>query len=369
MARSRRGTYLFAAVAGLAAAGLAAGLVAPVGAATTIRFRQTNLVSDIAGVARTTDPNLINPWGMSEPPGGPLWVSDNNAAVSTLYTGDQHGKPLAAVPLVVAIPNGAPTGQVFNPTTDFVVSAGGASGAALFIFASENGDLTGWNPMVPPGPPGSTSTMAEVGVSVPDAVYKGLAMVSTASGNFLLGANFRTGMVDVFDGHWHKVSKPGMFVDPKLPAGYAPFDVALLGGRVYVTYAVQNSAKHDDVSGPGHGFVDVFTTDGMLQKRLVSHGALNSPWGLAMAPAHWGSFGGDLLVGNFGDGRINAYDPMTGAFKGTVTNTDGNPVVVEGLWGLEFGDAAAATPRSLFFTAGIAGEAHGLLGTLVPAED
>jgi uncharacterized protein (TIGR03118 family) len=349
---------------------LAAGSGLSAGADGNGVYRQTNLVSDIPGVARTTDPNLVNPWGMSElavPGGGPLWVSDNNANVSTIYRGAQRGGPLAPAPLVVKIPDGAPTGQVANSTQQFVVHNGNASAPALFLFASESGDITGWAPNVP----AAGSTDAQLAFKSPTAVYKGLA-IDTARPR-LFAANFHDGTVDVFDGNFN-LSHPG-FVDPNLPTGYAPFNVANLGGKLYVTYALQNAAKHDDVAGLGNGFVDVYSLDGVFISRLVTGGALNSPWGLVIATPDFGRFSNDLLVGNFGmttnsaDGSIHAYDPVTGKLKGTLTNPDGNPIRINGLWGFIFGDKVVGTPNTLFFSAGIADEAHGLLGTLTPGED
>ncbi len=352
-------------------AGAVAGLAALLSTATgsfaaaqvTGTYRQLNLVSDIPGVARVTDPNLVNPWGMSEPPGGPLWVSDNGANVSTLYTGDQGGSPLAPVGLVVKVPGGAPTGQVFNSaSSSFVLHAGGVSAPAFFLFASENGSITGWAPTVPPS--SGVSTRAVTAVRTPGAVYKGLAIETTQLVPLLYAANFATGAIDVFDSHFRPVPHSGRFVDPSLPRGYAPFNIANLNGKLYVTYAKQDAAKHDDVAGPGHGFVDVYTLNGVLIHRLISRGDLNSPWGLVLATRHFGQFSNDLLVGNFGDGRIHAYDPTTGTELGTLMNADGNPIAIDGLWGLIFGDKAVANSNTLVFSAGIAAESHGLLGTL-----
>ena len=376
--RARRGRKKLgwkSAVAGAAALAIgslfAVGAVGPASADGPGVYRQTNLVSDIAGVARKTDPNLVNPWGMSElAGGGPLWVSDNNADVATIYTGDQEGGPLLPLPLVVSIPGGSPTGQVNNPTNQFVVHSGGASAPALFIFASENGDITGWARNVPAQPPGGFSTQAQVGFSDPNAVYKGLAIDTTTPRIF--AANFSEGTIDVFDGHFAKLmNPPNKFVDPNLPTGYAPFGIANLGGKLFVTYALQNAEKHDDVSGLGHGFIDVYALDGTLMQRLVSGGVLNSPWGLVMATNHFGQFSNDLLVGNFGDGKIHAYNPATGALLGPLMNRDGDEIAINGLWGLIFGDRTVGTPNTLFFSAGIADESHGLLGTLnaVESED
>ena len=324
-------------------------------------YRQTNLLSDIPGVARNTDPNLVNPWGMAAGPTTPIWVSDNGADVTTLYSGAINGSQLLPAALVVGIPNGAPTGQVFNPSTDFSVSNGTAMGAPLFIFASEAGSITGWNPGVPPPAP---SHSAQVGVTVPDAVYKGLAITTGSHGDFLYAANFHAGTIDVFDGKYEPVHRSGAFMDPSLPAGYAPFNIQNIDGRLYVTYAKQDAAKHDDVGGAGHGFIDVYSLHGRLLQRLVSGGALNSPWGLALAPDGFGRFSDDLLVGNFGDGTINAYDPATGQFKGQLKNEDGHVIAINGLWGLRFGNGTAGTPTTLVFTAGIGDEAHGLMGTI-----
>jgi uncharacterized protein (TIGR03118 family) len=356
----KRWAAVAAALAGMS--GLVAMVTAPpvVAQAATGMYRQVNLVSDIPGVARVTDSNLVNPWGMSEFPGGPLWVSDNATGTTTFYVGDQGGGPVSQAGMV-EIPGGAPTGQVYNGTSDFVISAGGKSGAAVFIFASENGVITGWNPNVPP------ADQARIGVSVPNAVYKGLAIAQTALGNFLLAANFHSGQVDVFDGKFRLVTHAGMFSDPNLPAGYAPFNVAVIDDSLYVSYAKQDPARHDDVPGPGHGFIDVYSLDGTMRHRLVSRGVLNAPWGMVMAPHRFGALGGDLLVANFGDGTINAFDPNTGAFVGGLMNRDNHPVVIDGLWGLIFGNASIANTDTLIFSAGIGNEAHGLLGTLAPA--
>jgi uncharacterized protein (TIGR03118 family) len=322
-------------------------------------FQQRNLVSDIAGVARITDRNLVNPWGLAAGPRTPLWVADNGTDASTLYSGAVRGSVPATAPLVVRIPGGAPTGVVFNPTNGFVVHAGRASAPAAFIFDSEAGRITAWSPNVPP------ATQAKSEVTTPNAVYKGLAIASTSNGTRLYAADFHGAKIDVFDQGFARVSLPGAFTDGALPAGYAPFNVQLLGRRLVVTYAKQDAKAHDEVDGAGLGFVDAFDTSGHLLKRLVSRGRLNAPWGLALAPRGFGSFGGDLLVGNFGDGAIDAYDSQTGAFKGQLKNADGNPIQIDGLWALRFGNGTFGTPGGLIFTAGIAHEAHGLLGEIV----
>jgi uncharacterized protein (TIGR03118 family) len=329
-------------------------------AGTGTSYQQTNLISDIPGVARITDANLVNPWGQAASPTSPLWVADNGTNVSSLYTGGVNGSIPTIVPLVVSIPEGAPTGVVFNPTGDFVVRTAAGAAPANFIFDSEAGRITAWSKAV-------SGTQASTEFRSKDGVYKGLALASAGGAHYLYAANFHESRIDVLDSHFQKVSLSGGFTDPDIPAGFAPFDIQLLNGGLYVTYAKQNAARHDDVAGPGNGFIDVYDTSGHLLRRLVSHGALNSPWGLTLAPASFGAFGGDLLVGNFGDGAINAYDPNTGAAKGHLTNADGNPIQIDGLWALRFGNGTFATHDTLVFTAGIGGEGHGLLGEITPA--
>jgi uncharacterized protein (TIGR03118 family) len=313
-------------------------------------YKKRNLVSDIPGVARITDPNLVNPWGMSAGPATPIWVADNGKDVSTLYSGGIHHSIPVTLPLVVGIPDGAPTGTVFNPTSGFALNGA----PAKFLFDSEAGTITAWN----------GGTVATTVATTPGASYKGLALASKGNAAFLYAANFATGKVDVFDQNFMPATLSGAFVDPNLPAGFAPFNVQELAGRIVVTYAKQGPTG-DDVAGPGNGYVDVFDTSGHLIKRLISQGKLNSPWGLVLAPRHFGAFSGDLLVGNFGDGAINAYDPRTGGFQGTLTNRDGNPIAIQGLWALRFGNGVTGTPQTLLFTAGIGDEDHGLFGEIV----
>ncbi|HEX5156281.1 MAG TPA: TIGR03118 family protein [Ktedonobacterales bacterium] len=331
-------------------------------------YQQTNLVSDLPGVARVTDPNLVNSWGIVHGPTTPFWIADNGTGVSTLYDGAGNPFPVGS-PLVVTIPppkgspagtTAAPTGIVFNPTSGFVVSQGNNSGAALFLFATEDGTISGWNRNVDP-----THAILEVDKS-PGAVYKGLALASNGAGTFLYATNFRAGTIDVFNDHFGQAHLAGSFTDPKIPRGYAPFGIAAINGNLVVTYAKQDAAKHDDVAGQGHGFVDVYDTSGHLLHRLVTRGQLNSPWGLALAPESFGRFGGDLLIGNFGNGRINAYDPQTGGFRGQLRDAKHKPISIDGLWGLDFGNDANAGPSTtLFFTAGLNDEADGLFGSLV----
>ena len=341
-------------------------------------FVQTNLVSDIPGLAKVTDPNLKNPWGTSTAPGLPIWVSDNNAGVTTLYDGTGQPIPLQAKPPVnaVAIPAppsagtgavGAPTGTVFNPTGQgFVVSKKGASGSSRFLFATEDGAIVGWSPTVDRANgiiavdrSTATDPAGDVG-----AVYKGLALVTTSAGTFLYASNFRFGTIEVFDSSFNLVKS---FTDPTVPSGFAPFGVHNIGGTLFVTFAKQNGEKHDDVAGPGNGFVDVFTPNGDLLQRLVSEGRLNSPWAVTLAPVTFGAFGGDILVGNFGDGHINAFDRSTGHVEGRLLNASGQALTISGLWGLRFpAGSLNAVAGALYFTAGINDEHDGLFGNLVP---
>lgn len=332
---------------------LAAALLVGRPAAAQSRVVQTNLVSDVAGHAYVTDPQLVNPWGVSASPTGPFWVSDNHTGLSTLYNGAGVKQGLVVTVPGVGGAAGSPTGQVFNGTGSFALPNGGN---AVFLFASEDGTISGWNPA------GGASAVTAVN-PLGGASYKGLAVSGSGAGARLYGANFGQGRVDVFDGSFGLVGSGG-FVDPNLPAGYAPFNAQTIGNSVYVTYAL-HGANGDDVPGAGHGFLDVYGTDGTFQRRLVSGGALNSPWGMAIAPAGFGSFGGDLLVGNFGDGMIHAYDPLTGAAEGALLAADGTPLAIDGLWSLDFGNGGkGGASNALYFTAGPDDEAHGLFGSL-----
>ena len=346
--RTRHMQRALLAVATLAVA--AAVLAAATPAAQKNAYVQHNLVSDGFLPADHTDSHLVNAWGLTSLPGSPWWVADNGTDVSTLYTAD--GTPR---PLVVSVPN-APTGAVSNTGPSFVVG----SGPALFLFATEEGKLLGWNM--------SLGTTAQVAVdkSGEDAVFKGLAI----AGDRLYATDFHNGKVDVFDGSFGDVNTPGAFVDPSIPAGYAPFGIQNVGGDIFVTYAKQDADRHDDVAGQGLGFVDEFDASGALLGRVATHGQLNSPWGLALAPASFGRFGGDLLVGNFGDGQITAFERQpTGKFepRGQLRTGSGSVLTIDGLWALQFGKGALANngpTDTLFFTAGPAGESHGLFGTI-----
>ena len=334
--------------------GFAVVAVSPLRAAEPNSYAMTPLVSDQPGVAPVTDPNLVNAWGLSSGPTTPWWVSDNGTNLSTLYRGSD-GMPFG---LVVSVPN-APTGNVFNPTSGFVLPTGGK---ALFLFDTEEGRVLGWNQ--------AQGTTAVVVADLGDgAVYKGLAIADTSAGPRLYATDFHNGHVDVFDGSFGLVQNSG-FVDPSIPHGYGPFGIQTIGDRVFVTYAKQDSDAHDDVPGQGLGFVDVYDTAGNLLGRVAQHGQLNSPWGLALAPDTFGRFAGDLLVGNFGDGQINAFAEHNGNFThaGELRNENGGSLTIDGLWALQFGKAGNNGPAgTLFFTAGPDGESHGLFGQINPS--
>jgi uncharacterized protein (TIGR03118 family) len=328
-------------------------------------FTVTNLVSDQAGQAKNQDPNLVNAWGLVAGPMTPWWVADNATNVSTIYDGDGNIQPL-----VVQV-EGSPSGTVFNGGAGFVITNGTDSGPAVFMFATEHGTIRGWSPAVPPPPP-STQTFIAVDRSGENAIYKGLAIASTKNGDFLYATDFHNAQVDMFDSNFKLVTPMGAFVDPHIPDGYAPFGIQNIGGRLFVTYAKQDADGEDDVPGPGHGFVDMYSTNGKLLHRVAIHHQLNSPWGLARAPKSFGEFAGDLLVGNFGNGRINAYEPQgDGTFQheGVLRMPGGRVIVIDGLWALQFGNGGPAGPMdSLFFTAGPDGEAHGLFGRIEAAK-
>jgi uncharacterized protein (TIGR03118 family) len=328
----------------------AAVLAAATPAAERNAYVQHNLVSDGFLPADHTDANLVNAWGLTSLPGSPWWVADNGTDVSTLYNAD--GTPR---PLVVSVPN-APTGAVSNTGSSFVVG----SGPALFLFATEEGKLLGWNMSV------GTTAQVVADKSGDGAIFKGLAI----AGDRLYATDFHNGKVDVFDGSFGDVTIPGAFVDPSIPAGYAPFGIQNIGGSIFVTYAKQDADAKDDVAGQGHGFVDEYDADGTLIARVATHGQLNSPWGLALAPASFGRFGGDLLVGNFGDGQITAFERESdGTFapRGQLRSASGGVLTIDGLWALQFGKGALANngpTDTLFFTAGPDDESHGLFGTI-----
>lgn len=317
-------------------------------------YSQSNLTSDLAGIAANTDPQLINPWAIAFFPGTAFWVADNNSGVSTLY--NATGKKQS---LVVTIPPpsdmqglGTPTGMVTN-TTGFKVG----STPALFIFDSEDGTISGWN--------SGTKAQIQVDNSDSGAVYKGLAMVTNGTVPSLLAANFNSGKIEVYDMNWKLTTLAGTFTDPTLPAGYGAFGVHTIGQHVYVGYAKQNPAKHDPVIGPGRGYVSQFDTKGNFVRRFASTGVLDAPWGVVMAPATgFGAFSGALLIGNFGDGIINAFSPTTGSLLGQIQNPDGTVIHNPGLWDMVFGAGGTGNSNTLYFTSGILSEGHGLFGAI-----
>jgi aldose sugar dehydrogenase len=325
-------------------------------------FTQTNLVSDVPGMAQRTDPNLVNPWGVALGLNSGLWISANGAGKAAAYDGT--GQVLASSSISIPAPGkggtSAPTGVATNATSGFVITSGQKSAPSAEIFATEDGTIAGWNSSVDPA-----NAVIAVDNSSSGAIYKGLAMGFTGDGAFLFATNFHTGTIDVFDSTFHAVHLNG-FRDPQLPAGYAPFGIAAINGQLYVTYAQQDQDKKDDVKGAGNGFIDVFDMDGKLSKRFASQGQLNSPWGMAWAPFEgFGKFNNALFVGNFGDGSVNAFDFDTGEFLGAVSSAGGTPIHNDGVWALAFGlGVAKASSTTLFFTAGIGNEKHGLFGSL-----
>ena len=333
-------------------------------------YEQHNLVSDGFVKAKHTDPNLVNSWGVAFNPFGPVWVADNGKGVSTLYDGKGISQPLIPGPLVVNIPSptdpkggGSPTGIVFNGSPGFVVHPDcpvNAPCPSRFIFATEDGMIAGWAPSVDP-----THAISLVDNSKSGAVYKGLALSAGGSGPLLYATDFVNNKIDVFDGSLKPVIIPGAFTDPRLPAGFAPFGIQAISGDIYVSYAKQSGGK-DEEHGKGLGFVNVFDPSGRLIRRVASMGTLNAPWGMALAPAGFGRFSNHLLVGNFGDGRINAYNLVTGKFAGQLKAAhSGHPIMIDGLWGLAFGNGfLGQRVNTLFFAAGPGDEAHGLYGRI-----
>jgi len=326
--------------------------------ATFAQYTQTNLVSNVPGRAVVTDPNLVNSWGLAAAPTSPWWVADAGTGLSTLYRGDGSIVPLVvAIPQAGQIPVAVPTGIVFNSSTDFTVSSGGASGPSVFLFVTINGTIAGWNPGV-----SLTNAVTAVDNSGIGSVYTGLAIAKTNGGNFIFAANFHNNSVEEYDANFQLVR---VFTDIDLPANYAPFGIRMLGAKLYVAYA-KRGADGRDVPGAGHGFVDVFNANsGRKVTRLVSNGKLNSPWGLAIAPANFGKFSNALLVGNFGDGKINAYDQTTGAWLGSLKDGSNKVLVIDKLWGIAFGNGNASGPRnSLYFSSGPDNETNGLFGKI-----
>jgi uncharacterized protein (TIGR03118 family) len=330
-------------------------------------YTMTGLASDVPGLAPVTDANLQNTWGLARGASTPWWIANNGTASTSVYTGsgtrvDIGGQPTQGVP-------GDPTGAVFSGISGQFRVGTAADPTALdtsnFVFDSEDGTISAWRI-------GSTAAQVTVDMSSSGAVFKGLAISNGPSGPRLYATDFANkGSVDVFDGSWNQVNTPGAFVDPRLPQHFAPFGIQTIGDRVFVTYGKQQPGSADEAHGRGLGIVDAYDLDGKFLGRVAQHGQLNAPWGLAWAPASFGRFGGDLLVGNFGDGQINAYQEMpNGHFehRGTLHAATHGKLSIDGLWALEFGNTGPnGDPQTLFFTAGIDDEAHGLFGTITPA--
>jgi uncharacterized protein (TIGR03118 family) len=346
-------------------------------------YTQTNLVSDVVGVAPVHDPSLVNPWGLTRSTTSPWWVSNNNSGTSTLYTGTGqtvpiNGNGIVTIPPPKNAPAGtvaAPTGIVFNGSTDFVLPAPNGKPAA-FIFATEDGTISGWNG----GPAAFLAVDNNDKGSANGAVYKGATSADINGKRFLYVTNFRAGRVEVYDTNFKLVNLPGDAFDPgadgdrdgdddhggqRVPAGFAPFNIQNIGGSLFVTYAKQDAQRHDDVAGDGNGFVEIFTPSGKHIGHLEHGSWLNSPWGVVWTPRDFGEFSNTILVGNFRSGWIAAFNGFTHKFIGFVKNPDDSILKIDGLWSLAFGNGATAGPaNTLFFSSGPAEEAHGLFGTL-----
>lgn len=326
-------------------------------ARTPARFAEVDLVSDVAGRAALTDPGLVNPWGLAM--GATLWVSNAGSGTATVYTGGAGTARKA--PTTVAIPGGTPTGQVAYTGDAFTVRGKAGTAPASFIFSSPSGAITAWSANADP-------RNAVIAAFTRGADYKGLALMNTDRGTFLLAPSFSHGAVHVFDDDFRRVRLARRaFRDPFLPARYSPFNVEIAGTSVLVAYAKRDPETGRPVAGRGNGFVSQFTASGRFVRRLASRGPLNAPWAMTLAPAGFGAYAGALLVGNFGDGWINAYDPGTGRYLGPLRRADGRAIAVEGLWDLEPGTAGNGGTDAVWFSAGIAGARHGLLGLIRPA--
>ena len=323
-------------------------------------YQQRNLISDgFVAAEQPADPNLVNAWGLAFNPFAVAWVADNGSGVSTLYDGDGHVQGLVVqIPTPSATSGGTPTGIVFNGSpsaTSFVVNGT----PSKFLFATEDGVIAGW--------PGGTQAFVAVDNSTTTgAVYKGIALSAGGSGQLLYATDFHNGRIDVFTNTFAPATlAAGAFIDPHLPSGYAPFGIQAISGNIYVTYAKQQAGSDDEAHGQGLGVVDVFDPNGVFLSRVATHGNLNAPWGIAMAPAGFGKFSNSLLIGNFGDGSINAFDTKNYTPRGQLRGSDGKAIKIDGLWGLAFGNGFADQPvNTLFFTAGPDDEHHGLYGRI-----
>jgi uncharacterized protein (TIGR03118 family) len=345
----------------LARPSLAAGvlLFAMAGPALAVNFTATGLVTDdpVANPGQITDAGLVNAWGLSYAPSGPFWVSSAGAGTSPLYQVDPLTQATTKLGLTVSTPGIAVTGQVFNPM------AASAFNGNAFLFVNVDGSVSGWRPALG----SSTETLAP---AAPGKVYTGAAFGAVGGQGYLYAANFGAGSIDVYKGNAAAPALTGSFLDPLLPAGYSPFNVQTLGDSVYVAYAKPDPEENEEMKGPGLGLVDRFDLQGQFVDRVATGGSLNAPWGLAIAPASFGAMAGDILVGNFGDGRISAYDPFTHAFVGQVAGADGSPLEIDGLWAISPGnDTLAGSSALLYYTAGPEDETHGVFGVLRPVPE
>jgi uncharacterized protein (TIGR03118 family) len=321
------------------------------------RTAQTNLTSDIPSAATVLDPDLVNPWGLSISPSGPWWVSDNGTGLSTLYNSSGQNQGLiVTIPSGTGSGTGTPSGTVYNGTGGFKINGQ----SAAFLFCTEDGTISGWY--------GGTSAFIAVNNNGNGAVYKGMALASQGGANYIYVANFHAGTVEAYDTNFvlHSFGS-NAFVDTTLPAGFAPFNIQLVGSKLVVAYAKQDADKHDDVPGQGQGWVDIYDTAGNLTLRLAHTVYLNAPWGIVQAPSNFGGFSNDLLIGQFGSGAISAYNINTGAFIGNLFDVNDLPLKIDGLWALAFGNGGSGGPTTtLYFTAGPFGESHGIFGSIVP---
>jgi len=331
------------------------------GLASAASYKPFVMTADTSGVAPNTDPHLVNPWGVSFSGTGPFWTANNNTGTSTVYNSTGQIQPIVVtIPAVGGSPVGSPTGTVFNGSTDFVVTQGTKSGAASFIFNSEDGSITGWNPTV-----NASNAVVAVDNSPSGAIYKGLEIANNGTGNFLYAANFFSGKIEVYDKNFNLTNLAGNFTDPNLPAGVAPHNIRLINGQLWVLYAKQNAQKTDPVFGAGFGLVDIFDLNGNFVKRFTARGKLNAPWGIALAPSTFGTFANAVIIGNLGDGKMTAYNATTGAPLGQLSGANGQPLRIQGLWALTFGNGGqGGLTNVLYFTAGPGGYQHGWLGSI-----
>ncbi len=319
-------------------------------------FEVINLASNAITAGVHFDPNLINPWGMTSSPTGPFWVANNGTDTSTLYDGNGVPQPVGD-PLIVALsPGFAPTGIVYNAGDAFLISKNGMSAPARYIFVGERGFVAGWNPDL-----SMEQTVLAAGWAFAGPVYKGAAIAPVGQRDYLYVTNFRSGRVEIYNDHFQFV---GSMRPDGIPKQFSPFGIQMINGNLYITFALRDAMGEDDVPGPGNGYVAVMTPDGSSSRVLISQGLLDSPWGLAVAPEGFGEFGGALLVGNFGDGIVHAYDLSTGMFLGTLTDSDNQALVIDGLWALSFGNGVMSDEHSLYFTAGPDDETSGAFGEI-----